>query len=378
MTTRKKVKRWTRFERWAKHRLLRYFEKSLGRKPLSPSEFDRSAVKKILVIRQHDQIGDFILSTPALRALREHFPEAYIALVVRPYFAPAALHNRYVDQVIVTYERLSDLSFSKIKQFLGEIRQGFDLTVMLNTVSHSLTSDWVAHLSRARWVLGPEHLPFGGTTRNFFYNLIAPYPDVKRHQSLRNLEILAYLDIRTDDPREHVTLTAEEKAWANVFLEQNGREERRPLIALQAGAAKAGNRWPVEHFAETANRLAADFGAQFVLTWGPKEAALGETLRGMIHAPVLFGGLLDLRKTAALFQCADLVLCNDTGVMHLAAGVGAPLVAVFGPTDPAEWKPIGDDFIAVRAADGQVASVTPEMAIAAACNLLERSRLQAA
>ena len=64
--------------------------------------------------------------------------------------------------------------------------------------------------------------------------------------------------------------------------------------------------------------------------------------------------------------------------MHLAAGVGAPLVAVFGPTDPAEWKPIGDDFIAVRAADGQIASVTPKMVVDAARNLLERSRLQAA
>ena len=376
--TPKKIKRWTRIERWAKHRLLRYFEKSLGRKQLSPSDFDRSAVRKIVVIRQHDQIGDFILSTPALRALRENFHDAYIALVVRPYCAPAALHNRYVDQVIVTYERLIDLSIAGIRQFLREIRQGFDLAVMLNTVSHSLTSDWVAHLSRARWVLGPEHLPFGGTRRNFFYNLIAPYPDVRRHQSLRNLEILAFLGIGTEDPSEHVSLLPTESAWADEFLERRGRERSRPLIAIQAGAAKAGNRWPVECFAETANRLAAEFGAQFVLTWGPKEGALGETLRQMIDAPVLFGGLLDLRKTAALFRCADLVLCNDTGVMHLAAGVGAPLVAVFGPTDPAEWKPIGDDFIAVRAADGQIASVTPKMVVDAARNLLERSRLQAA
>lgn len=374
----KKIKLWTRIERWCKHHFLRYFERRWGLPTLVPEQFDKTSVKKILVIRQHDQIGDFLLSTPALRAVRESFPEAFIALVVRPYFAPAALHNKYVDQVIVTYERLSDLSLSRLLRFKKEIRRGFDLAILLNTVSHSLTSDLVAHWSGARWVLGPDHLPFGGTTRNFFYNFIAPYPDVKRHQSLRNLEILFYLNIRTDNARENMTLLPEEIAWADDFLIQHGRDAKRPLIAIQAGAAKAGNRWPMEHFAEAANQLAAEFNAQFVLTWGPKEAVLGEELTKRIKAQVLFGGLLDLRKTAALFSRSDVVLCNDTGIMHLAAAVGAPLVAVFGPTDPAEWKPIGEEFVAVRAEDHLTASVTPEMVVKAARNLLASRRLRKA
>jgi heptosyltransferase II len=370
----KKIRLWTRFERWCKHHFLRHFERRWGRSTLAPEQFDKSSVNKILIIRQHDQIGDFILSTPALRAVRESFPEAFIALAVRPYFAPAAMHNKYVDQVIVTYERFGDLSLLRLRRFKKDIHQGFDLAVLLNTVSHSLTSDLVAHWSGARWVLGPDHLPFGGTTRNFFYNFLAPYPDVKCHQSLRNLEILSYLNISTDNPRVNMTLLPEETAWADEFLLQHGRDAKRPLITIQAGAAKAGNRWPMEHFAKAASQLADEFGAQFVLTWGPKEAAIGEELTRQIEPHVLFGGLLDLRKTAALFSRSDVVLCNDTGVMHLAAAVEAPLVAIFGPTDPAEWKPIGDEFIAVRAEDHQTASVTPEMVVVAARQIIIKRR----
>lgn len=370
----KKIKRWTRFERWCKHHLLYLFERSLGKTPLELHHFDKTLIKKILIIRQHDQLGDFLLSTPVLRAVRENFPQSFIALVVRPYFAPVALNNRYVDQVIVTYERLAQLRLSRLRQFWREIRQGFDLAVMLNTVSHSLTSDWIVQLSRARWVIGPDHLPYKGTTRNFFYNFLVPYPTETGHQSRRNLDILRPFGISTANERENMTLLPEEHNWAEAFLQERGRDRNRPCIAVQAGAAKISNRWPVDNFAQAASRLAEQYHAQLLLTWGPKEIELGERLKAGIKGQILFGGFLDMRKTAALFAQADVVLCNDTGIMHLAAAVGTPLVAVFGSTNPDEWKPIGDEFVAVRADDHQIDSVTPDMMVAAASQLLQRKR----
>lgn len=366
------MRTWTRIERFFKKRCLKLLEGVCGKRELSPSEVDLESIRRILIIRQHDQLGDLLVSSPAFRALRERFPKAHISLLVREYTAEAVLNNQYLDEIIVYYKVGYNWTLRRILQFLKKLRAGYDLTVVLNTVSHSFTSDLLAHLSGARYVLGSEHQVFPGCHRNFFYNLIAPYWKGPRHQTERNLDILRYLGIDTTDKREVLTLTAEETDWARKYLNDLGMNSKEAAVGIHPGAGKRENRWDVGNFVQVAHHLHYKHGAEILVMWGPKEEEIGQRmLRELTFKPIVVKGL-NLRELAAVISQLDLLLCNDTGVMHLAAAVGTPLVAIFGPTDPGDWKPIGEGFVALRGEDKRCDSVGVEDVIREVDKLLKR------
>ncbi len=342
------MKLWNRIEQAFKRTGLSIFEKWLDRGFVSPNLLNLYAIRRVLVIRQHDQLGDFLLATPVLRALRQFFPQAHIAVLARSYTAEVVYNNQYIDDVIVFPEKGYLWTPAKLWRLVAGLRRGWDLTVVLNTVSHSLTSDMLAHFSGARYILGSEHRVFPGCRRNFFYNLVARYFNQPKHQTERNLDIVRHLGIDTDDRSEVMTLTAQDKLLARNFLRQHSIGDNEVVVAIHPGAGKQQNRWPVEQFAELATALHRQFAVRLIVTWGPKEKDLGLDLRRRLpFEPIVVHGL-SLRQLAALLSQTDVFVCNDTGVMHLAAAVSTPLVAIFGPTDPNEWKPIGKKFIALR------------------------------
>jgi ADP-heptose:LPS heptosyltransferase len=342
------LKFWNRIEQAFKRRGLRFLEKWLDRGIVTPNLINISGLHHILVIRQHDQLGDFLLATPVLRALRKSFPRAHFAVLTRTYTAEVAYHNQLIDEVIVFPEKGYLWTPAKFWRLFRRLRSGWDLTIVLNTVSHSLTSDLLARFSGARYILGSEHHVFPGCRRNFFYNLVARHWPQAKHQSERNLDIVRHVGVDTDDLREVMTLTAQEQLFARNFMRQNGIAENEIVIAMHPGAGKTQNRWPVEKFAELANLLHHQFEIRMMVAWGPKERNLGlDFVQRLTFAPIILHGF-SLRQLAAFLSLSDAFVCNDTGVMHLAAAVGTPLVAIFGPTDPSEWKPVGKEFVALR------------------------------
>ncbi len=363
---------WNWIEQQFKRRYLRLFEAAFGRVPVSPDEIDLEGIRRILVVRQHDQLGDFLLSTPALRALRARFPDSRIGLVVRGYTEPVALHNRYVDELFVVPEMLDRWTPAYTRDFARRLFVGWDVAVVLNTVSHSLTSDLIARFSRAHWTVGPSHRRFPGTQRNFLYNVEVPVAAGTRHQSQRNVDIVRVLGADTQDLHEELTLLDGEVEAVRRRLREQGLARNARFVLVHPGAGKPRNRWPAERFGLAARELTQDSDLQVVVTWGPREKALAErTLAQLGGQGVGFAGLT-LREFASLCRLANLVLCNDTGSMHVAAAVGTPLVAVFGPTDPAEWKPWGEEFVAVRGQDQRCESVTVDQVVEAARALLAR------
>lgn len=366
------MKFWTRIEQFGKKNILRHTEGLWGRRVVFPNQVDWDRVKRILVVKQHDQLGDFLLSTPVLRALRERFPDAHLSLLVRRYVEPVARHNRHVDELLALEEVGTHWNWAKFRRFWKGLRSGFDLVVVLNTVSHSLTTDLLSWLAHAPYVLGPSHRLFAGTHRNFFYNLIAPYVEDGRHQSAQYLEIVAYIGATTQNLREEITILPEEQEWARWYLRKLGFDLAKPILGIHPGAGKIGNRWPAENFAQAASRLVQEFGLQPALFYGPKEGTLADRVEKEASVSLKRMDDLDLRELAAVFTQLDLFLGNDTGTTHVAAAVGTPLVVVFGPTDPRQWKPWGEEFVAVRSKDGRCDSVSVEEVLASAEILLRK------
>lgn len=360
---------WNNIEQFYKKHGLRWLEKVLGKRALAPSSVDPSSIRRILVIRQHDYLGDFLLATPVLRALRERFPDAHIGLIVRDYFADAASGNRFVDEVIVIPGIIRTSSFLGL---FRRLRANWDLAVVLNTVSHSLTSDLLAYFSTATFVLGSDHRVFPGCKANFFYNLRSPYPDGERHQTERNLDIVRFIGADTADLTEVMHLSGSETAAAQKVMAQMGIADDKPIAGLHLGAGKLQNRWPVERFVDLAGKLRLK-SVQVVVFWGPTEGNLGEEFMrrcSFSQAAIQPEGL---RALAAYFRNCDACVCNDTGVLHVCAAVGTPLVGIFGPTDPKEWKPLGEKFSAVQGKDGTTASVSSDDVLSLLVPLLEHS-----
>lgn len=325
------------------------------RKPvLTPEQIDFSAVRSVLVIRQHDMLGDFLVATPVFRALRNRFPGAHIGVLIRDNFACAIAGNPFVDEILVIQKGSHQWDPRLLMTLLKKVYKRWDLTIVLNTVSHSLSSDILAELSSRRFILGSAGGVFPGTSRNFFYNLVAPYSGTTVHQTGRNLDIVRYIGAQTEDLSEQMSLQDTERRYALETLRQIGMREDGLRIALNLGAGKVANRWPVARFAGLAQLLHDRLNAQILLFWGPDETNLADEFCSLIAFTPAKVDPAGIRHLAACLTHCSLLVCNDTGPMHVCAAVGVPLVAVFGPTHPGEWKPVGDSFVAVRGAGGTV------------------------
>lgn len=362
---------WYRVEQSCKRTALRWLEKLIAKEQLSPARLDFAEIKRILVIRQHDMLGDFILATPVLPALRQAFPHAHLGVLVRGYFADVVAQHAAVDEVLLFHEHGRQWTWRSARRFYRQLRRGWDLTIVLNTVSHSLTSDLLAYFSKARYVLGSEHRVWEGCSRNFFYNLLAPYAAEAKHQSERNLDIVRRLGVKPQSAAEVMHLTQEERERAFIKLKKENLRSGKLVIGMHVGAGKIPNRWPIEKFAELAQRLRDEREAEVVLFWGKNEGELAEKFCARVRFAPIKIAPTSLREMAACFTHCHAMICNDTGVMHVCAAVDVPLVAIFGPTPPEQWKPVGEKFIAVRGKDETTASVAVEEAWKALRRLLQ-------
>jgi ADP-heptose:LPS heptosyltransferase len=319
------------------------------RPPLTPEDLRALRPATILVVRQHNQMGDMVCATPALRAIRETWPEARIALVTAPVNVEVVRHNPHIDRVLVFAQRLWRRPWA-LAGFLREVRGlRAELAFVLTSVSFSVTSAALALASGARWVVGSDSRPFGWDLSRYAFSLELPAsPLLDRHAVEHSLAPLAAVGVTTRNLATVVRPAPTETAAADAVLAE--LDLAPGFWCVHPGAGKAQNVWPAASFAAMIRRARAAGHHVLVLhgpTDGPALGALRDALAGEDDgvgvAPTVAVG-----TAAALLTRADRFLCNDTGIMHVAGAVGVPTLALFGPTDPALWKPPGAHVIALR------------------------------
>lgn len=358
------LKLWDSIEQTFRETWLPILEKYLDGGAISPNLVKLNEIRRILVVKQHDKLGDFLVCTPVFRALREFFPQAYIAVIMRTDTEKLAHNNPYLNKLFVVPEKLLGWTPARIWRLFRGLRSGWDLTIVLNSTSISVTSDLLAYFSGASYILGSEQPALPGCKRNFFYNLVAPYNSPK-HQTDRYLDIVRYLGINTENLGEVMSVTSEERKAARNFMYQYEIFEEDIVIALHPGASADHNRWPVEKFAELANILYHCYKVRILVAWGPEECSLGLSLcQYLTFSPIIASGFT-IRQLAALLTNVDLFVCNDTGVMHVAAAINAKVVAIFGPSNPDEWGPIGENIVIVRGEKDRCESVSVQQVLSA-------------
>ena len=323
----------------------------LARRPaLTPAELLALKPRRILIVRQHNQMGDMVCATPALRAIKESFPGAQLVLVTAPVNEEVVRHNPHLDHV-VTFDRKMWRRPAVFFRFLGRLRNfRADVAFVLNSVSFSVTSAAIALCSGARYVVGGDSGPFGWDISRHAFSLEMPSEPVQiTHAVEHSLAPLRAIGISTDDLSTVVEPAPEETAHARRILTDLGMNPG--FWAIHPGAGKKQNVWPAERFAEVAAR-AISAGEKILILHGPADAGplaeLTELLAVEIGAGVKVAPVCPVGVGSALLRLGDRFLCNDTGVMHMAGALRVPTVALFGPTDPALWKPPAPEVVVVR------------------------------
>jgi heptosyltransferase-2 len=313
----------------------------LGR-PLHAGARDTTRVglgeaRRILVVRL-DRIGDVVLTLPMLEALRRNAPEAELTLVVRPEARELARACPAVDRVLA-FEPGGDGRLAELGRHIrawGFAARHFwghrpDLAIVPRLDLDVYHATVLAYLSGSpRRVAYSERVSQKKAARNAGYDqLVTDRLEGRsvKHEVERNLDVVRALRGTVGTAGFSLALPAEAGRYADAALAELGAEG--PLIALGLGAGEAKRRWPVDRYVELGRWLVSELDARLVVVGGPGEEPLGRTVEESLDGAVLnLVGRTTLLQAAAVLERATLFIGNDTGVMHLAAAQGTPVVEV--------------------------------------------------
>lgn len=350
-----------RFERRGKVVLAEALAPLIGTRGSGAPLPEPGNVRSLLIIRQHNQMGDMLLAVPAFRGIRNRFPNARITLLAASINSGVMQNNPFVDEVITWSKEQSRRDPLALLRFIrGLRRQRFDVLIVLNTVSFSVTSMLLGAVSGAAWRAGSSSLPFGTDLTSRYYHLELSLPDddelALMHESEHNLYPLRALGIDESDlSSELVPFEWEERGSREFTAAAFGDG---PYAVIHPGAGKVQNIWPPERFAEVSGALLERYGIHSVAVRGPVDDIFFARFLDACAASPQVISCPTVGFLGALMRDAAVSVCNDTGVAHIAGAVGARCAEIFGPTDPLRWKPVSDNVIAVKPHDGKVNSVT--------------------
>lgn len=292
-------------------------------------------IRRILISRMKF-IGDVVLTTPVVRALRQSFPGAYIAYLGEKEAVSLLENNPSIDEVI-PYDFSAPAFLAQPRMMLILRSKKFDAVIDLfsnpRTALLAFASGAPIRIGKdvaGRGILYTHRIRDDGkpkTAVEFHYQYIRP------------------LGARSAGSRTEIFLTDGEKALAREHLARLALEPGKPIVGLHPGATWPAKMWPWESFAELGMKLKGELGVEPVLTEGPGEAEVVGKISARSSGAVKALPLLRLRELAAVISCMEVYVANDSGPMHIAPAVGTRTVGIFGPGEENIWFPyVGGDY----------------------------------
>jgi lipopolysaccharide heptosyltransferase I len=308
-----------------------------------PPLADHSA-ERIAIIKP-SALGDIVHALPVLTALRQRYPHAHITWVVNSSYAPLLEGHPDLDALLAFDRRRARSPFRAILhgwRLLRALRRGrFDLAIDLQGL---FRSGLMARATGAKRRVGPSNAREGAT---WFYTDIVPVaPIEERHAVERNWQIAQAFGA-VGEPRFRLPVQEASRAWVCEALAGLPR----PWLVLAPGSRWITKRWLPEHFGELARRAQERFGGSVIFLGAAEESRLGQVIAERLPGPWSdLLGRTDLAQVVALLAEADVVLCNDSGPLHIAAALGRPVVAPYTCTRVALHGPYGafDHAVATR------------------------------
>lgn len=291
-------------------------------------------------------IGDVVMATAALSALRQTFPDAHISWAVGPWSARAIAHHAAIDEIVDTGADMPLKSLTGFIRLVRLLRAGdYELAVSLARSPLMSLAVWLAGI--------PLRAGLDSNGRGFGYNRrVAIDPDEPEHESEIYLKVVSALAGRELHAFAKLPVRAETREFVRATLEKAQVEApfivAHPGGGLNPGMRFDGKRFPPDHFAELVNHVAEARGAGVILLGGPADNGLVDEVAGQLKVRhVAWVDRLTFPEIGALAADALVYIGNDSGLTHLAAASGAKTVMLMGPTDPRRYAPYTRDSMAI-------------------------------
>ncbi|MFC1804933.1 lipopolysaccharide heptosyltransferase II [Candidatus Omnitrophota bacterium] len=299
----------------------------------------RKNFNRILIWRT-DRIGDVILSTAVIRALRDANPSAYIAMIVRPYAREILEGNPYLDEVIVYDKKGRQRGVFASLKFAQALRgKKFDLALILHPTNRAHLISFLAGIRRR----------VGYDRKCGFLlsdKLRHSKEDGAKHESEYTLDLLRFLGIEPKSKELYMPLKQRSEEWVAQLLKQEGIKETDKLLAVHPGASCASKIWPADRFAQAADALSERYGFKTFVIAGPNDVRISEEVSKKMRRQVInLAGKTSVSELASLLKRCALFISNDSGPVHIAAALGTPVVSIFGRNKLGlsflRWGPLG-------------------------------------
>jgi heptosyltransferase-2 len=315
---------------------------------LKADQLQINATQRV-VVRIPNWVGDAVMAVPALRELRRVLPQTHITLVSRPGAADIFTDADFVDEVVL-YDRRG---LATVWQQANEWnRRKFDLALLFPNAFEAAA---IAFLARV-----PTRIGYDTERRGLLLTHSLPLPLWKdeRHESFYYLNIVAELErvlsgkqTEITKPRFDLCVSADRKQAALRLLREQGARVNAPLTVMCPGSINSrAKRWPTEHYAEIADRL-AESGSNVALIGSPSELAVShEVCMRARSQPIMLTGKTSVAEATAIISIADVLITNDTGPAHIGAALNIPTLVIFGPTNPLTTYPMSANAEIIRRA----------------------------
>ena len=301
-------------------------------------------VKKIL-IRSTNWIGDAIMTTPAVRTIRQNYPKADITLLALPWVADVFSACPHIDHIFIYDKKGRHSGLPGKLRLAADLRaRQFDLAILLQNAFEAALITTLARI--------PVRAGYTTDGRGFLLTHgVKKHRDIgKKHQVHYYQQMLAGLGLMCGPDSLELFLDATAVNEADVLLGKACMGYKGPIIGLNPGAAYGpAKRWPAEKYGELARALHGAIGGACLVFGTTEDKACAREIAAIGGECVLdLTGRTDLALALALIDRCNLFITNDSGLMHVAAALATPLVAVFGSTDHIATGPYSDQAVVIR------------------------------
>lgn len=310
----------------------------------------------ILIVKL-SAIGDVIHTLPVLNALRKQYPDAHITWLVEEAAYGIIKGHKALDRIIVSKRktwlkglagRFCVKNFREVCGFVKQLRDTkYDIILDFQAL---LKSGVLIGLARGKRKIGFDKGMQHQEHSYIFLNERVSPVDMEVHALTRGILLLEAIGISSSEVEYNIYISDKDRNAANDLLMQHGIKAPKPLVAINPMAKWETKLWDNLKFANLADRLIKQANADIIFTGSREDnEAIEDIISNMKIRVANLAGRTDLKTLAALYKKTSIVVSTDTGPMHLAAAVGTPVVALFGPTAPCRTGPFGEGHKIIRA-----------------------------
>jgi len=282
---------------------------------------------KNILVTQFRQVGDVLLTTPAVKVLRDHYPESHISYLTETGPAMLLQENPHIDRIIERDRRGGIIRDAKLVRSLRKAKYDLVIDFFCNP-----RSAWMSFLTGSPYRVAAYH-----AGRSWWYTHTPGIQGGKGYAAEDKLALLRAIGIDGELVPPAIHVSDDARLYIDIFFTRQDVKNKTPVITIDPTSRRQAKRWISERYVQLADRLVEKYSATVIFIWGPGEKEMVDSLIKQGKYQHILACSTDLMQLAALLDRSHLHIGNCSAPRHIAVAVGTPSLTIMGPTDPESW-----------------------------------------